>query len=142
MLRYRAQDLLDKARQRARKKGYKCTVTLQMILTKLKTGRCELSGLPLHFGPSSEYSRHPMAPSLHKKTPRGFYTDENIEIVAVALNTAFNEWGEDWYIAIHQPAVKRILARRAREGAKSLKTVRAEKWSGFVPAVLTGRAGT
>ena len=135
-LRYRAQDLLDKARQRARKKVVKCTVTLQRIMKLLKAGRCQLSGLPLHFEPSSLYSRHPLAPSLHKKTPWGFYTDENMEIVSVALNTAFNEWGEDWYVTVHTPALKRILAKRLRDGAKSLKALQLEKLSGFIsPAI-------
>jgi len=118
-IRYRAQDLLDKARQRARSKGFKCTITLQAIVKQLKTGRCQLSGLPFHFEPSSEYSRHPLAPSLHKKTPWGFYTDQNMEIVCVALNTAFSEWGEDWYVTVHTPALKRISAKRLRDGAKS-----------------------
>jgi hypothetical protein len=72
-----------------------------------------------------------LAPSLHKRKARGFYTDQNIEIVCVALNTAFSEWGEDWYVIIHTAALKRILAKRLRDGATSMKTLlRVEKLPG------------
>jgi hypothetical protein len=110
---YRAQDLLDKALSRARERKEKCTLTHKAIVQKLLVGRCELSGLPFHMGPTSLYSKHPLAPSLDKIVPSGFYTDANTRVVCTAVNIALSEWGPLCYLLIQGPAVSALAARLA-----------------------------
>ena len=58
-------------------------------------GRCELTGIPFSLDRHDRSKRRPFAPSLDRIDSRLHYTPDNCRLVAVAVNAAMSDWGEE-----------------------------------------------
>jgi hypothetical protein len=90
---YRAHTLLNSARQSARKKNLKLTITQEWIQEKLERGTCEISKIPFvlesrNTGKWGAGSQQPFAPSLDRTDPVQGYTKENVKLVVWIYNRA------------------------------------------------------
>lgn len=48
--------------------------------------------------------KHPFAPSLDQRLPKGGYTKDNVRLVCVAVNFGLGEWGDQVYLSLAQAA--------------------------------------
>jgi hypothetical protein len=79
----RAYRLLRAARSRACKNGLELSLTLDWVEERLKSGVCELTGIPF-----TEAPRHPFLPSLDRIDPRRGYLPDNCRAILWMLNAA------------------------------------------------------
>jgi len=87
--------LLNSARNRSHKKGFKVTITQEWIEEKIVKGCCELTGLPFDLLPSQKTRLNPYAPSLDRiDASNKNYSPENTRIVLAAVNSTLGEYGE------------------------------------------------
>jgi hypothetical protein len=94
-VRGRAGILLDRARRRAKEKGWpKPTINVAWVRERLERGACELSGLPFKLERGGR-TGNPFGPSIDRIDCTKPYTEENCRVIVWALNAAFAEWGED-----------------------------------------------
>lgn len=70
-------------------------------------GRCEVSGIPFTLDRHDRSARRPFAPSLDRIDCRHGYSPENCRVVAVAVNAAMSDWGEEVLIKIAAGLSKR-----------------------------------
>lgn len=80
--RYRAGRLIQEAKKRA-----ECTITLDWLSTKIASGVCEVTGLPLDLGGHGAPAR-PFAPSIDRVDPTKGYTPDNVKVVVWIYNRA------------------------------------------------------
>lgn len=59
-------------------------------------GKCEVSGIDLCHARKREWN----SASLDRIDSRGGYTYDNVRIIALSLNIAFNNWGEEKFAGI------------------------------------------
>jgi len=78
----RARRLVSGARKRAADKGLPCDVSVGRVLTALKRGLCEVTGLPFDF------SSRAFAPSLDRRDNSRGYTNDNTQVVVWIYNSA------------------------------------------------------
>ena len=85
----RAVLLRNKAQARARQRGDKCELSLELLMKRLENNRCEKTGIEFEWSnDNKEMSRNPKGPSIDKIDPYGSYTDDNIQLVCVWYNLA------------------------------------------------------
>lgn len=77
--------LLSNARKTSRKQNIEYTITINDILTILKNGYCQISGIKFII---NNVPREPFAPSIDRINPNKGYTPENIQIVCWIYNSA------------------------------------------------------
>jgi hypothetical protein len=92
-----ARILINSAKKRALKSGYKMSVTLDHILTRIydQKNKCLLTEIPFEYEPKENHFRRPYAPSLDRIDSSKGYTKRNTRVVCYAANAAMNEWGEN-----------------------------------------------
>lgn len=87
-----------KNRCRNRNKGI-VSIDVNWIEQKIKTGICELSGLPFDLAPTDKFSRNPNSPSLDRiNNLNKDYSPENTRIILTSLNGAINEYGLEHFL--------------------------------------------
>lgn len=75
--------LFSNAKRRAKIEGLEFTLTKEWIFDAVKSGHCQVTGLPFVF----DNGRKPWAPSLDKTDPLGGYTPDNVKVVVWMYNT-------------------------------------------------------
>lgn len=80
----RGSRLFEGAKKRAREHGMEFTLTKEWVVEKVKSGICEVTGLPFEL----TEGRNAFAPSLDKRDPNLGYTPENVDVVVWCYNTA------------------------------------------------------
>lgn len=88
----RALLLRNRCKQRSRRDGIHFNLSKQIIIDKLKTGKCEITGIDFYFG---ELCLHPFAPSIDKINPKLGYIDDNIRVVCMIYNFCKNEFSDE-----------------------------------------------
>lgn len=83
-------------RKRARNKGLKYGLSAGWILKRLeRIGYCcELSGIAFSARRPRESHKRPWMPSLDRIDCTKGYTQDNVRIVCVAVNTLLQDWGD------------------------------------------------
>lgn len=83
-------------RKRARNKGLKFALSAAWILKRLaRIGySCELSGIAFSARRPRESHKRPWMPSLDRIDCTKGYTEDNVRIVCVAVNTLLQDWGD------------------------------------------------
>lgn len=102
---YRAYSLLNSAKTRTKKKEQKLgkelpfNLDIKWILTKLKKGTCEISGVPFvikEYEHNEDYKHvHPRAPSLDRIDSNKHYTKDNVRVICDCLNKMFGPHNDD-----------------------------------------------
>lgn len=90
--------VLNRARQRANKKGWTFDLTLDDLRAMwwAQNGRCALSGLEFHEESFQDARlRKPFAPSLDRQDNYHGYIRDNVRLVCAAVNFARGQWGDD-----------------------------------------------
>jgi hypothetical protein len=83
----RATRLIAAAKYRAKKKNAKVTITLEWLISKLKTGVCEITNLPFDFSLPNSTKNNLNSPSLDRiDSSNPNYTLENTRVVLWAVN--------------------------------------------------------
>jgi len=77
--------LIHDSRVRAEEKNFKFDLGFDNILTRIKEGKCEKTGISFNIVVDSK-KRGPWNPSLNRKNNTGGYTEDNIEVVAWSYN--------------------------------------------------------
>lgn len=90
--RNRARRMLENAKYRARQKGQEFSLTREWVESKIRSGVCEVSGLPFVLGGNG---REPFSPSLDRKDNEKGYTPENTQVVCSIYNLAKSDYGHD-----------------------------------------------
>ena len=104
----------QREQERAVKSGQRAavTVTLKQLMTKLEVNhyRCAITGLEFWIGDSLH---SPFSPSLDRIKPKADYSDENIRVVLLGINSLRGEGREkDMYLIAHALLLrKQIMAR-------------------------------
>jgi hypothetical protein len=88
----RATLLLNKCRQRAREKKFSFGLTKEWVAEKIKTGRCEVSGIPFVLNGGN---KHKYAPSLDRADSSKGYTVDNVRVVVWMFNQAKSTYSDD-----------------------------------------------
>lgn len=78
-----ATNMLSNARARSRRQKWPFLLTHYWVLSRLRDGKCELTGLPFVLDRG-----HPFRPSLDRVDSNGHYTPENCRLILLMLNTA------------------------------------------------------
>lgn len=76
--------LAQRARVRAKAKGWPCEIDRHWVRSRVDQGRCELSGIPFQ----SEEPWHPFSASIDRIDPNLGYTKENCQVILWMLNAA------------------------------------------------------
>jgi len=98
---YRAKNMIQAAKTRAKKHGGQVTVTWQWVAEKIKQGKCELTGLPFDLSRESKLQKHPFAPSIDRiDNNNRNYEVGNVRIVLNSVNMAIGEHGLDHLLMI------------------------------------------
>ena len=86
----RATRMLDAAKRR-----HDLKISREWLIAKLKSGVCEITGIPFSFIKDKRYKNNPYAPSLDRIDSQiKEYTEKNTRVVLVAVNLALSEFGE------------------------------------------------
>lgn len=96
----RAKVLFTNAKSRSKKKGLVFDLSLPLVVAKVKTGRCELSGLPFDNSPPTTSKSNMCSASLDRRDPKGGYVDCNIGMICNALNMGKADHDEIDFIAM------------------------------------------
>jgi hypothetical protein len=86
----RAAVLLNNARARAKKQNVKCEITTQWIIDKLKSGICEVTGLPFQIKTNGGkgHKENSFSPSIDRIDQSGDYTMDNCRMTCWIFNRA------------------------------------------------------
>jgi hypothetical protein len=107
-----ARSMVNTARNRAKTTGVAFDLDRNWLEEKLRSGPCEVTGLPFDLTPASQKGRKgqkPHAPSLDRKVAGGNYTKDNVQVVVHVYNVAKSNWGHDAVTAM-AAAINRPLA--------------------------------
>ena len=85
----RARSLFNAAQRRSLQRNYEFSIDLDWVSERLKSGKCELTGIPFVFETRQNGHRNPYSPSLDRKDSSKGYTPENCRIILWALNMGF-----------------------------------------------------
>lgn len=94
----------------AKRRAYKWDVfdiTRDFIESKIRTGHCEVTGLPFDMKPMGSASKkNPYAPSLDRIDNSKGYTVDNVRIVLWAVNLMHGEMTDEQLIVMCNAVVK------------------------------------
>ena len=110
----RATRLLYSAKRRASQKNIAFGLSRDWVLSRLKAGTCELSGLPFDL---TTGGRAPYTPSIDRIDNSKGYTVENCRVILWALNAAFSTWGECVFREISLAWLRRNRADSTKQTA-------------------------
>lgn len=98
----RAVIIFNKVKNRCKLKNKgQITVSVEWIEQKIKTGICELSGIPFDLNPDSRFYRNPFSPSLDRiNNENRDYSPENTRVILTCLNGAINEYGLENFLTV------------------------------------------
>lgn len=94
----RARRIFSRSRCQARVAKVGHDLTLEWIETRLRAGRCEVTGLPFVFAPSRGDGSprvHPFSPSLDRIKQGGDYSAANTRMVVFIYNVARSDFADD-----------------------------------------------
>lgn len=102
------QEMFKACKSNAKKRGIEFSLTLedveQMLLSS--SGKCELTGIPFDlFKNPSARVRH-WHPSIDRKDCSKGYVTGNVRMIAVAVNVALSDFGEDVLTRIAKGLIK------------------------------------
>jgi hypothetical protein len=110
-----ADNVFWRAQRNAKVRGIEFSLTkddYKAILHRAN-GRCEITGIPFSLAKHERgAARRPFAPSLDRIDCHKTYTPDNCRLVAVAVNAAMSDWGED--------VLYRIAAGLSRRSKRSV----------------------
>jgi hypothetical protein len=102
--RIKAQKMLCKAKERAVKKDFEFSLTLDWLVNKIDNGFCELTKMPFTLDKTNSL-HNPFGPSLDRINNKKGYTVENVRVVLWCVNRSLGEDG----LEVMKP-IFRILA--------------------------------
>lgn len=113
--------LTREARKRAHRRGLAFTLTRAQLslLVRRAAGRCEVTGLEFDHHVHEGSTWRPFAPSLDRRNCSAGYEFHNVRLVAVIVNTALNQWGEQPFWTMVEAASLRL--RGQIENAEAAK---------------------
>lgn len=88
----RAMYLRNCCKQRAKVRNMEFNLSKEVIIEKLRYGRCEVTGIVFQLG---TLSNNPYSPSIDRVDNTGGYTDDNIQLVCAMYNFCKNEYTDD-----------------------------------------------
>lgn len=97
---------LSRQRARSRKKAFDLTIDWLLATVRKQKYRCALTALPLDLG---KMHRNPFGPSLDRIDCAGGYTQDNVRVVAMAVNIMLSDWGE----SVLEKVAKAYLANKS-----------------------------
>jgi hypothetical protein len=113
-IRYRARTLLTGAKNRSKKRGLTCNLTLDWIIDKLNQGRCRVTGLEFQIKPYSKKGNkekvNPLAPSLDRIDPHKGYTTDNVQVVVWAYNRFKGDATHESCVKVAEAIFRRAIA--------------------------------
>ena len=83
-------------------------VDLEFIMSKLKLGKCEVTGIPFEYENLYPYSTNPLAPSIDRIDSKVGYTKSNCRIVIWQYNLMKGELTDDEVISIFYDFFKNL----------------------------------
>jgi hypothetical protein len=93
----RASEVLAGARNRALKANVEFTLTFDDVYPAVKTGTCQVTGLPFCFDrPAPGWKNHPRAPSIDRIDSTKGYIRGNVQVIIWQYNTAKNQWPQHY----------------------------------------------
>lgn len=97
-----ARDLLRRARKGAKQRGLEFRLELAEIEQLLARcdGRCSITGIPFDLRKPEGARKRLWAPSLDRISSGGGYVPGNVRIVAVGVNIAMSDFGEEFLLRI------------------------------------------
>jgi len=107
--------MCKRARENAKQKGrvYALSPSFVEELMRRQGYRCAVTGVAFDSG--FKY-RNPFGPSLDQMKPGGGYTETNVRVVAMIVNTAMNGWGEEpLYRLIREAAFGPVFRQKLSE---------------------------
>ena len=84
-------------------KGQESDIDLDFILTKLKEGKCEVTGIPFEFENNFGTMKNPLAPSIDRIDSQIGYLKENTRLVIWQYNLMKGELTDDQILDIFAP---------------------------------------
>lgn len=91
----------------AKKRGI-VTITPEWLEEKIKTGKCELTGLPFDLL-QSDFFHNPYSPSLDRiDSSNKEYSPKNTRVVLTAVNNSINQYGDEVMLPILKAMVRAI----------------------------------
>lgn len=94
-----------RARQNKSNPNAPFDLTKDWLEQKINAGKCEVTGLPFNLGFTKTLKR-PFAPSIDKKNPNGFYTQDNCQVVCFIYNVAKGEFTHDDVVTLANAVCK------------------------------------
>lgn len=79
----------------AAKRRREFSIDVQDIETKIKTGFCEVTGIPFDLRAPAKFEQNPYAPSLDRISGDAAYVKGNVRTVCLLYNCARNSHGDD-----------------------------------------------
>lgn len=108
---------LRRARDRARRKGYSCTITEEHLLNLYLDGgaRCAITGIPFRDWHDGDSRCNPFACSIDKINPRGGYDPGNVRLVLFCINLALADFGEAVFREVFGKMIEAAMERASSE---------------------------
>ena len=89
-IKYKAYQLYHAAKARSKSKNIPFNLSLELIEEKMKTGKCECTGIEFYIKPYSKREEYvqinPHSPSIDRLIPELGYVDDNIQLVCDQFN--------------------------------------------------------
>ncbi len=110
-LRGRLYDLLESARERAKKKNLIIDIDLEYLLElyEKQNKQCALTGIDFILERRSDGHKHftPFGPSLDKIDHNKGYTKDNVRLVCVMVNLSLNTFGDECFDKMCEAYIKK-----------------------------------
>lgn len=88
----RASLLIYRCKQRAKRDGFNFDLSKELILEKLKIGKCEATNIQIEL---TEFDYNPYAPSIDRIDSTKGYTNDNIQLVCMIYNFCKNKFSTE-----------------------------------------------
>ena len=111
-LSFRASSMARSVKHRAIQLSVPCDVTSEWVETRLRSGKCELTGLPFVI---SNARREIYSPSIDRVDSAAGYLQQNCRVVIWGVNAALNNWGLEAFAPVARSLI--AILDRGRNGA-------------------------
>lgn len=97
-----AKDLFTRCRKGAKRRGLEFNLRLEDVqrLLEESRGKCSVTGIPFDLGRPDGHRKRLWAPSIDRIASSGGYVAGNVRVVAVAVNLAMSDFGEELLVLI------------------------------------------